>query len=125
MPTLSTISSTCLHCGATLRGRIDKKSCDAGCKGEYNNRLQRQERTEINQIDLILKRNRRILKRSLGSGSSRLVPTRELLQQGLRFEYYTHHYENRKGDRYSFCYDFGYLEVGQGMCLVVRRQRAL
>jgi len=122
MPTLSTITTTCLACGTALHGRIDKKFCDAGCKNAFNNRIQREERLEINQIDLILKRNRRILKRSLGSESRRVVSTKELLQKGFRFEYYTHQVTDRNFDQYSFCYDFGYLEVGEGRCLVVRRR---
>ena len=116
------ITSTCLSCGKPLRGRLDKKFCDLACKNEYGNRLQRQERTEIRQIDLILKHNRRILKTWLDTFPSRWVSKTELMQEGFRFDYYTHHYTNYKKDQYVFCYDYGYLALGDGRCLVVRKK---
>jgi hypothetical protein len=120
MPVAVTIPTTCLSCGKPLKGRLDKKFCDSGCKNEYNNRLQRQERSAIHQIDQILKHNRRVLKKCLDAFPNRKVQKTELMQAGLRFEYYTHHYTNHRNDRYCFCYDYGYLELGEGQCLVVR-----
>jgi len=114
------ISPTCLSCGKPLRGRIDKKFCDNGCKNQHNNRLQREERTAINPIDVILKHNRRVLRLCLGANHTRVVAMTELLQAGLRFEYYTHHYTNQQADLYVFCYDYGYLILGDGRCLVVK-----
>ena len=120
MPGIVDISNTCRSCGRPLSGRLDKKFCDPGCKNEYNNRLQRQERREINHIDLIVKHNRRILKQSLGTESRRKVAKTELMQRGLRFEYHTHHYTNHRKDQYVFCYDYGYLVLKDGKCLVVK-----
>ena len=120
MTNLSSSLTSCLHCGKPLRGRIDKKFCDSGCKNEFNNRIHRQERHEISRIDLILKHNRRALKECLGAFPSRRVSETELLQRGMRFEYYTHHYVNARQDRYCFCYDYGYLMLGEGRYLVVK-----
>jgi hypothetical protein len=120
MLNLSPDTTTCQFCGKPLRGRIDKKFCDFGCKNEFNNLIYRQERHEIGRIDLILKHNRRALKACLGALPSRRVSETELLQRGLRFEYYTHQYINARQDKYCFCYDYGYLVLGEGRCVVVK-----
>ena len=85
-----TISPTCLTCGKPLRGRTDKKFCDAGCKNEHNNRLQHEEREAIKSIDRIPKLNRQVLKRWLGERTTRLGSTNGLLHAGFRFDYHTH-----------------------------------
>jgi hypothetical protein len=115
-----TISPTCLTCGKLLRGRIDKKFCDVGCKNEYSNRRQREERVAIKRIDHILKHNRRVLKRGLGEQPTRLVSTRGLLHAGFRFDYHTHQFVNQKCDLYIFCYDYGYLVLDDDRCLLVK-----
>jgi len=115
-----TISPTCLTCGKPLRGRTDKKFCDTGCKNEHNNRLQHEEREAIKSIDRILKHNRRVLKQWLGECSTRLVSTKGLLHAGFRFDYHTHQFINRQSDHYVFCYDYGYLSLGDGRCLIVK-----
>jgi hypothetical protein len=118
------IPHTCRSCGKPLRGRADKKFCDTGCKNTYNNNLQSQERAEINHIDLILKHNRRILKAYLGDERCRRITRAELMQKGLRFDFYTQHYTTRRLDEYFFCYDYGYLSIGEGRCLIVRSRLA-
>lgn len=115
-----TISPTCLTCGKPLRGRTDKKFCDAGCKNEHNNRLQRQEREAIKAIDRTLKHNRRVLRQCLGDYGTRQVPSNTLLHMGFRFDYFTHHFIDRQSRRYVFCYDYGYLTLGDGRCLIVK-----
>jgi hypothetical protein len=122
MPAISPVLQTCFFCGAPIRGRSDKKFCDPGCKNAFSNQIQRQERAEISQIDLILKQNRRILKQCLDSAAHKLVPRQELVRKGYRFEYHTHHYMNKRLEEYCFCYDYGYLEMGEGRLLVVRQK---
>lgn len=97
----------------------DKRFCHNGCKNEFNNCLQREERIETNPIDQILKHNRRILKACLGKERSRRIAKEELLASGFRFDYYTHHQTNGWKQQYTFCYDFGYFEEG-GDCRVVK-----
>jgi hypothetical protein len=115
-----TISPTCLTCGKHLRGRTDKKLCDAGCKNVHNNRLQREEREAVKSIDRILKHNRRVLKRWLGKRVTRIVSTKGLLHAGFRFDYHTHQFTNEQSDPYKFCYDYGYLSLDDSRCLIVR-----
>jgi hypothetical protein len=118
------ISGGCIACGKPLRGRIDKKFCDAGCRNVYHNRRQRAERREIGGVDLVLKHNRRILKACLGKERTRRVNKEELLARGFRFEYTTHHFTNSRGKRYCFCYDLGWLGLEGDSFLVVKQQDA-
>jgi hypothetical protein len=115
-----TISPICLTCGKPLRGRTDKKFCDAGCKNEHNNLLQREEREAIKSIDRMLKHNGRVLKRWLGERHTRIVSAKVQLNSGFRFDYYTHQFVNQQSDFYVFCYDYGYLALPDGRCLIVK-----
>jgi hypothetical protein len=117
------ISQQCLNCGKPLKGRADKKFCNPGCKNEYNNRLQREERAAISHIDLILKHYRRVLKQCLGADHHRVVAKTELMQRGFRFDYHTNHHTNLRDDEYVFCYDYGYLQLADGRCLIVKGRR--
>jgi hypothetical protein len=47
------------------------------------------------------------------------VPKQELARKGFRFEFHTHHYMDKRLEEYCFCYDYGYLEMGEGRVLVV------
>jgi predicted nucleic acid-binding Zn ribbon protein len=114
----------CLHCGKALKGRVDKRFCDTGCKNLYHNRRQRAERSEIGSVDLVLKRNRRILKNCLGREGTRRVRKEELVARGFRFEYFTHNFTNSRGKRYCFCYDYGWLGLGGDQWLVVKQRDA-
>jgi hypothetical protein len=117
---IAEMAGSCLTCGKALRGRVDKKFCDAGCRNEYHNRRQRAERREINGVDLVLKHNRRILKVCVGRERTRRVSREELLAQGFRFEFFTHYFTNSRGKRYAFCYDYGWLGLEGEHYLVVR-----
>jgi hypothetical protein len=43
-----------------------------------------------------------------------------LLIKGFQFKYLTHTYTNKKGNTYTFCYDYGFLELDQDWLLLVR-----
>ena len=78
------------------------------------------ERAEIKVVDLILKHNRRILKEALNGESSLKLSRDQLVQKGFRFNFHTHFYTNYKKDQYVFCYDYGYLNLNDDVCLVVK-----
>ena len=59
---MNKIYETCLNCGKELKGRLDKKFCDAYCRNTYNNKTVRENEKTIKQINSILRRNRTILK---------------------------------------------------------------
>jgi hypothetical protein len=60
-----------------------------------------------------------VLKRCLGADHHTVIAKIELMRRELRFDYYTHHYSNFRAEQYVLCYDYGYLPLTDGKCLVV------
>ena len=119
-----TISRTCTACGKTVKGRSDKKFCDDYCRNAYNNQLKAADNNYVRSINNKLRRNRRILESLLSREEETILVSRDYLQQqGFMFNYCTHSYTNKKGDVYLFCYDYGYLPLANGCCLVVKNSR--
>ena len=113
---------TCLDCGKTLRGRVDKKFCDDACRNNYNNRQNSDQTNFVRKVNNVLKKNRRILLEVLGDTDETVKIKRErLLEQGFQFSYHTHTYLTQKQQTYFFCYEFGYLPLDQEWILVVKR----
>ncbi len=114
---------SCLQCGKTIKGRIDKKFCDDYCRNAYNNQLKSQTNKQVRSINLALIKNRRILENLLPDGENTVKTNREkLLKQGFRFSYHTHLYTTRTGRTYTYCYDYGYLLLENDWYLIVRKK---
>jgi predicted nucleic acid-binding Zn ribbon protein len=47
---------SCLKCGKTIRGRIDKKFCDDYCSNVYNNHIKAESNHYVRNINHILER---------------------------------------------------------------------
>lgn len=110
-------ATSCLYCGKLIRsGRADKKFCDAGCKDGYNNERKEGERNEIRTIDLVLKKNRRVLKKLYDPQKPEKKFSREMLiREGFEFGFLTHVAVTKtKLNEIVFCYDFGYREISEG-----------
>lgn len=113
----------CILCNKKVRGRTDKKFCDDLCRNNYNNRLKATDNNLVRNINNALGKNRRILE-SLFSKEEKLIRIRadKLIHNGFHFEYFTHQSFNKKGNRYFFCYDYGYLPMNNGWYLIVKRK---
>ncbi len=113
----------CLECDKILRGRTDKKFCDDFCRNGYNNKLNSHSNNHVRNIINILRRNRRILEESLPGKDGMVKTTRsKLTARGFTFEYMTHTYQNKKGNVYYFCFEFGYLPLEGDLVLIVKRK---
>ncbi|MEO7046119.1 MAG: hypothetical protein ABI091_12490 [Ferruginibacter sp.] len=113
----------CLACDKIVKGRTDKKFCDDYCRNNYNNQLKSATINLVRNVNNALGKNRRILENSLGHGEETMkIKKEKLLEQGFQFKYITHIYTNKKGDQYSFCYDYGYLPIGGDWYLLVKRK---
>lgn len=98
----------CLECNEPIRGRSDKKFCDDACRNAYNNRERRQVSNLMRNVNRRLAKNRKILEYLNPKGKSKT--TKEaLLLKGFDFNYFTSIYETRKGGRYFFVYEQGYI----------------
>lgn len=116
---------TCLACGKTLKGRIDKKFCDDYCRNNYNN-IQKSKSSHSNYVRNInntLLKNRKILESILPEGDETAKANRDKLQRlGFHFNYITHIYTTKAGKQYFYCYDYGYLPLESDWFLIVKKK---
>lgn len=101
----------CLNCKEELKGRPDKKFCNAYCKSNYHYEFKKKEPLSIyKKIDKQLKLNRKILLLFNKSGKS-IVRKEKLIAAGFNPKFFTHYWKNSKGKIYLFCYDIGFLKI--------------
>ena len=117
----ATDKKECLACGKILHGRADKKFCNDYCRNAHNNNLKSASSAVVRNINNVLLKNRRILENVLGEEEMQKASKEKLLQQGFQFKHLTHTYTNKKGNIYSFCYEYGYLPLEHDWFLVVKR----
>lgn len=117
---------TCLACGKTLKGRLDKKFCDDYCRNSYNNQQNSDQNNFVRNVNNILRKNRRILEEFIPEGEEmKKIQKEKLALAGFNFKYHTHQYQNQKGQIYFFNYEFGYLPLDGDWVLVVKRKAEL
>ncbi|MCL2738229.1 MAG: DUF2116 family Zn-ribbon domain-containing protein [Bacteroidales bacterium] len=112
----------CLACGASIRGRVDKRFCDDACRSGFHNQKHREQDAFVLKVNKILKRNRKIL---AGCHNPELQPVliRRLLEEGFLFGYCTHIEPiGRKKGCISFCYDYGYKAVNKTQVEIVHKR---
>jgi hypothetical protein len=117
----------CLACKRSIAGRIDKKFCNNACRSSYHNnsRFNSDVEPAIRRINIILKRNRRILKELLEDWGRTAIVTdkQDLIEQGFQFNYFTEQYRNDRSEIYYYCYDYGYRKLESGKVMAVRDTR--
>lgn len=114
--------STCLHCGETLQGRVDKKFCDDHCRNNYHYQNNRELSNYTRKVNLRLRKNRNILAR-LNKHDKTKVHREQLLENGFKFNYLTNTFTTRSGATYTFCYDQGYMELGNNFFMLVVKKK--
>lgn len=113
----------CLDCEKPLTGRRDKKFCDDQCRNNYNNRQQGELPAEVKAINLILRKNRKILEDLLPPEGMTKVPSKTLANKGFDLTYHTHLYTTKTGSVYHYCYEYGYLPIEGDYVLIVKREK--
>ena len=99
----------CVECETPLIGRVDKKFCNDMSRNSYNNLLSKDANEYVRKVNVILRKNRRILS-SLMNGSDKGKAIKEqLLLNGFNFYYYTNTYQTKQGKKYYFNNELGYL----------------
>lgn len=96
----------CLACGKHIHGRSDKKFCDSYCRNSFNNQHKRSDEKYIQQVNSLIRRNRRILKTLCPEGKA--VIRKELLDRlGFKYGVFSgiYHY---KRNTYYLSYDYGF-----------------
>jgi predicted nucleic acid-binding Zn ribbon protein len=118
---METTTRLCLACGKPLKGRTDKKFCDDYCRNAHNNKNKAEEPLVVKELWQILKKNRRILEEMLGAEEMIKQPRTKFLTKGFQFNFHTHQYTNKKGNMYTFCFEYGYLSLEGDWLLIVKR----
>ncbi|WP_350292499.1 hypothetical protein [uncultured Croceitalea sp.] len=112
----------CLECEEEIKGRVDKKFCSDYCRNAYNNKINKDSKNLVRNINNRLRKNYRILDSfELKDGKTRTTKTR-LLDKGFDFEYITNLYTTKKGSTYFFVYDLGYLPLDNDYYMLVKRE---
>jgi hypothetical protein len=111
----------CLNCSLPVAGRTDKKFCDDACRSTYHAKFSSTEADYVKQINLRLKRNRKILLALNPDGKAK-VNRKEMLAQGFDFQCFTGIYRTEKNTCYYFCYEMGYLLLEHEHVLLVKKK---
>ena len=114
-------AQVCMYCKAEVHGRADKKFCNSYCRNLYHNDLNKDATSYIRKVNNILRRNRRILEKFNPNGKSKVRET-VLLEEGYNFGFHTNVYHTKKGGKYYFCYDQGFIKLDEGWVALVVRQ---
>jgi len=113
----------CLECGIEIRGRTDKKFCSDYCRNAYNNKLNKDSKNLVRNINNRLRKNYRILDSfELKDGKTAKTTKTRLIDKGFDFEYITNILTTKKGTTYYFLYDLGYRELEDDFYLIVKRE---
>ena len=120
--TLQEMERKCLECGEILHGRIDKKFCSDACRNAYNNKQRNSSELRLmRKINKILARNRNIMA-ILNSGTRKPIHRSVMSMKGFDFSYFTCRRVTRSGKVCYYCYDQGYMNLGNNFVMLVRRQ---
>jgi predicted nucleic acid-binding Zn ribbon protein len=113
---------TCLECGETIMGRLDKKFCNDYCRNSYNNKINKDQTNLMRNVNNRLRKNYRILDSfKLTDGKTKTTRTK-LMDKGFDFEFITNLYTTKKGSTYYFVYDLGYLPLDNDFYMIVKRE---
>lgn len=110
----------CLECGHQIFGRADKKFCSDACRSTFNNRARPSLPRLVQKINKTLIKNWEVLS-ELNPAETNKVTQKQLQKKGFDFEYFTQVYQTKEGKKYHFCYDQGYLLLGDQYVLLVRK----
>ena len=116
----------CLECGERILGRTDKRFCSDACRNLYHYRANNAPINCVRNVVNALKRNRRILSElNTGPEGKTKVHRDRLIEKGYSFTYHTNTHRTKAGNNYVFCFEQGFLELGENWFMLVRRDEYL
>jgi hypothetical protein len=119
-------TKNCLQCGEKLLGRTDKRFCSDACRNIYHYHANSAPINYVRNVVNALKRNRRVLSElNNGPDGKKKVHRDKLLERGYNFMYHTNTHRTRVGNTYVFCFEQGYMELGENWYMLVRRDEYL
>lgn len=113
----------CPESSEKIIGRIDKKFCSDYCRNSHNNKLNKDSKNNIRNINNKLRKNYRILDNyKLTEGKTKTTKSK-LVDKGFNFDYITNIYTTKKKTIYYFVYDLGYLPLENDFYMIVKREK--
>ena len=112
----------CLECGEAVKGRVDKKFCSDYCRNAYNNRVNKDSKNLIRNINNRLRKNYKIVSELNTTGKTKVTRTK-LYDKGFDFQFFTSIYRTKTGNTYFYIYDEGYLPLENETFLLIKRER--
>lgn len=112
----------CLYCEEEIKGRSDKRFCNANCKSAYHNQNPNSNEAFIRGINSQIRKNRSALRTACPLGKA-TVRKEFLLKLGMDFKYLTHIWKSPRGNSYNFCYDYGYMQIDDPKKVLIIQQQ--
>lgn len=110
----------CLDCGATLKGRSDKKFCSDQCRNDYNNTMNREANSLVRNVHSVLRKNRKILCELYENGKKKIHKD-ALLVSEFNINFFTHLVETENDSVLTrYCYEYGYRDMDSEYLLLVK-----
>ncbi|MFL5763580.1 MAG: hypothetical protein ACJ77K_06515 [Bacteroidia bacterium] len=110
----------CPVCNEPILGRIDKKYCSDLCRNAHNNEGKFFANQKMRHINVVLRKNRRILEKLIEQQET-VVTKESLLLLDFNFSYITNFSHGPSGSYTYFCYEFGYVSHQEGIYELVKR----
>ncbi|MDG1227193.1 MAG: hypothetical protein P8P15_04370 [Polaribacter sp.] len=110
----------CLECDEVVKGRVDKKFCSDYCRNSHNNRVNKDSKNLIRNINNRLRKNYKILSELNITGKTKVTRTK-LYDKGFDFQFFTSIYKTKTGNTYFYIYDEGYLSLDNELFLLIKR----
>ena len=108
---------TCLECNEPIHGRIDKKFCSDYCRNSYNNKINKDSKNLIRNINNRLRKNYKLLTELNTTGKTKVTRTK-LLDGNFDFNIYT----TKTGNTYYYIYNQGYLALENDYYLLIMKE---
>lgn len=115
------MNKSCPECGDKIIGRADKKFCSDACRNSYNNRINKDSKNLVRNVNNKLRKNYRILEELNPEEKTRTLKSK-LMDSGFDFNYFTSIYNTKAGTTYYFVYDQGYLPLEGDYYALVKRK---
>ncbi|QMU63138.1 MAG: hypothetical protein GKR88_01835 [Flavobacteriaceae bacterium] len=110
----------CLECDEIVKGRVDKKFCSDYCRNAYNNKVNKDSKNLIRNINNRLRKNHKILSELNTKGKTKVSRTR-LYDKGFDFQLCTSIYTTKTGNTYFYVYNEGYLALENEVFLLIKK----
>ena len=108
----------CPVCGEVFTGRADKRFCSNTCRATNYNSKHSIDSASVKRVNRMLSNNRRVLKMLNKQGTTK-IDRYDLVYNGFNFDLVTSVSFNKNNQMYKYCYEQGYLELGENKVLLV------